>query len=550
FERRLTLESDPYVGDHVFGSIRSPYARGLVALPVMPGVMTLEMLAQGGLAVASPDRRASVAAVERLRLHRWLTLDRGFVDLRVSARPSTGARHKVDVELFELDEAAPAGRWAVADATIVVDAAPAQPPQGRRLGGQTIEPRYPLKRFIAEHIFQGPSLRCFIAPLRMTDQGIEAEVVVPPRERLYRDDVAPRLATGANLIDGAGQSVACWLVERWARWDGVFPFYAESYAQFGPLPRPGERLRCVAFIRDEGQFASADVEFQRADGSVACQYRDFRQRRFPITAELAACVGNYDVDCMFTRPFAAGPGLTGRLFDGAYHDVVRPERAIFLQSIAHSVLTASEREAWRAIPQGSPRRAGWLMGRVAAKEAVCTWADERHGLSLSPIDIDIAADERGKPIVRLDGAGASIPLPEISISHAETLAIAAAADDASVGVDVEQTREGKPRTVPEIAFAEGELAKAERTGTPPIALWCAKEAAAKSLGVGLLGEPRRWRVETLAPDGRAAVVAIDGLRVHVSLQNHGSGVIAVAQVPRALAMEARASLRVRADPKG
>ena len=543
FERRLTLESDPYLGDHVFGSIRSPRARDLVALPVMPGVMTLEILAQGGLATASPDRRASVAAVERLRLHRWLTLDRGFLDLRVVARPSRSDRHKVDVELFELDAAAPAGRWTVADATVVVEPELPRPPSGRRLAGQTIEPSLSRERFIAEYIFQGPSLRCFIRPLRITDQGIEAEVVVPPRDRLYRGETAPRLATGANLIDGAGQTVAHWLVEKWSGWDSVYPFYAGGYAQFGPLPRPGERLRCVAFITDDGQSATADVEFQRSDGSVACAYRDFRQRRFALTAELAACVRNYDADYVFTRPFAAGPGLAGRLFDGAYHDVVRPERAIFLQSVAHSVLTATEREAWCAIPQGSPRRAGWLMGRVAAKEAVCAWAAERHGLSLSPIDIEIAADERGKPIARFIGHEAAISPPDISISHVDTLALAVVAEDVSVGVDVEQEREGKPRTVPEMAFAEGELAEATRTGTPPIALWCAKEAAAKALGVGLLGEPRRWRVEDLAPDGRAVVVTIDGLRVHVALQSQGRGVVAVAQVARALAAEARERLR-------
>jgi phosphopantetheinyl transferase (holo-ACP synthase) len=354
----------------------------------------------------------------------------------VVARPSTTAPSEVSVELFELDAAAPAGRWTVADATVVVEPQTAPPPQGRRLGGETIVPRLSLERFIAEYIFQGPSLRCLIRPLRITDQGIEAEVVVPPRDRLYRGETAPRLATGANLIDGAGQTVAHWLVERWSGWDSVYPFYAGSYAQFAPLPRPGERLRCVAFIREDGHSATADVEFQRADGTVACAYTDFRQRRFALTAELAACVRNYDADYAFTRPFAAGPGLTGRLFDGAYHDVVRPERAIFLQSIAHSVLTGGEREAWRAIPQGSPRRAGWLMGRVAAKEAVCAWAAERHGLSLSPIDIEIAADERGKPIARLIGAGSSIAPPDISISHAETLALAVAAEEVAVGVDI------------------------------------------------------------------------------------------------------------------
>jgi phosphopantetheinyl transferase len=513
-------------------------------------VMTLEMLAQGGLAAASPEGRASVVALERLRLHRWLTLDRGHLDLRVVARMLPGAERKAQVELFELDDAAPAGRWSVADATVAVADRLPEPPAGRRLGGETIEPRFSLERFIAEYIFQGPSLRCFVGLVRMTDQGVETEVVVPPRDRLYDGETAPSLATGANLIDGAGQTVARWLVEKWAGWDSVYPFHAERYEQFGPLPLPGERLRCVAFIEDDGNSATADVEFQRADGSVACRYRDFRQRRFPLTAELAACVRNYDADYAFTRPFAAGAGLIGRIFDGAYHDIVRPERAIFLQSIAHSVLTESERETWRAIPLGSPRRARWLMGRVAAKEAVCAWAAERHGLSLGPIGVEIGADERGKPVARLAAAGfIPVPPPELSISHADTLGLAVVAADVAVGVDIEEERQGAPRTVPEMAFAEGELADAARAGLPPIALWCAKEAAAKALGVGLLGEPKRWRVRDLAEGGTAAVVAIDGLRVPVSLHRRDRAIIAIAQAGPEAAAQARETLRVRSDSR-
>jgi hypothetical protein len=94
------------------------------------------------------------------------------------------------------------------------------------------------------------------------------------------------------------------------------------------------------------------------------------------------------------------------------------------------------------------------------------------------------------------------------------------------------------------AFADGELAEAARTKTPPIALWCAKEAAAKALGVGLLGEPRRWRVHDLTLDARAATVSIEALRVPISLHFQDRVVIAVALTPRQVAAEARETLRV------
>lgn len=546
FERRLTLDSDPYLRDHLFGRIRPPYAGELTGLPVVPMAMTLEMLAEAGLAAASPDRRAWVTKVERVRLHRWLTLDRGYLDVRLVARlrPDADAgRWKADVELFELHEAAPAGRWSAAEATVVVAAALPSPPPGRRLGGHAGAAGQSPERYRRELVFQGPSFRGFERALRLTSEGIEASVAAPPRDRLFAGETAPKLATAANLMDASGQAIARWAVDYQTRWDGIYPFFTE-YEQFAPLPLSGERLRCVALVQDDGSVVAGDVEFQRADGTVLFRYLDFRQRRFSMTAEIAACVRTYDVDYEFSRPFHCGAGLVGRLLDGGYHDIVRPERAIFLLAIAHTVLSARERETWRALPPTGPRRARWLMGRVAAKEAVQRWAEERHGQSLSLIEIEIGADERGKPAVTFAAGASLIEAPELSLSHSDTMAIAVVAADVSVGVDIEEERDSRPRAVPALAFVEGELADADRASVPPIALWCAKEAAAKALGVGLLGEPRRWHVRDLAPDGRTAVVQIEDLRVPVTLHKKEHAIVGVAQVPRPVAAAAPQTLRV------
>ena len=171
------MESDLYLRYHLFGSIRSPRSSDLSALPVVPMVMTLEILAEAALAEVSRERRAAVVAVDRLRLHRWLTLDRGYLDVRVVVRPQPSSEpslRRVHVELFELDDAAPTGRWSAAEATILLAPSLAPPPSGRRLGGRLIEPRWSPERFVRELIFQGPSLRCFHRLVRMTTEGIEA----------------------------------------------------------------------------------------------------------------------------------------------------------------------------------------------------------------------------------------------------------------------------------------------------------------------------------------------------------------------------------------
>jgi phosphopantetheinyl transferase len=56
-------------------------------------------------------------------------------------------------------------------------------------------------------------------------------------------------------------------------------------------------------------------------------------------------------------------------------------------------------------------------------------------------------------------------------------------------------------------------------------LWCAKEAAAKSLGTGLNGQPQRFAVTELTPDGNTAVVENVGRRIEVALRRHNDIVI-------------------------
>jgi hypothetical protein len=96
--------------------------------------------------------------------------------------------------------------------------------------------------------------------------------------------------------------------------------------------------------------------------------------------------------------------------------------------------------------------------------------------------------------------------------------------------------------VPTSAFVEGETEVASKAGLPPIALWCAKEAAAKALGVGLLGDPQRWRVHGIAADGRRALVSIDRFQVPVTLVRYERGMIAIGHVSRSVAVAARGTL--------
>ena len=153
----------------------------------------------------------------------------------------------------------------------------------------------------------------------------------------------------------------------------------------------------------------------------------------------------------------------------------------------------------------------WLLGRLAAKAA----AGRRWGLS--PAAVEIISTPEGRPLC---GRSASPMVPAaprrdstgggegfVSISHTSGAAAGAAAGD-PVGLDLELWSRPINDRVWAWAFspAERNLA-AETAGWPTrLALWCAKEAAAKSWGRGLLNHLNQVRVAAADwPSGRLTV---------------------------------------------
>lgn len=192
----------------------------------------------------------------------------------------------------------------------------------------------------------------------------------------------------------------------------------------------------------------------------------------------------------------------------------------WLPALVQGALGPAERADWDRLPQSRRRRRQWLLGRLAAKEVVRSFVREVTGELLHPAGIEIRADESGAPMASFR----TRPLPTrallLSIAHTGDTAVALGAAVATanihvwgVGIDVEPRRsrpavERKGLTPTE----RGQLA-----GLPPAArsdlatrFWCAKEAAAKALGVGLdrLGGPQSIAVTPLNPDG-------DRLRVEI-----------------------------------
>lgn len=137
-------------------------------------------------------------------------------------------------------------------------------------------------------------------------------------------------------------------------------------------------------------------------------------------------------------------------------------------------------------------------------------------LGLAPSSVELTHDELGKPRV----VGTEL---QVSLAHADELALVAIGWDGAIGVDVERVRhlpdaEALKRT----CFTERERVRLERCDGDAelIRLWTRKEALLKATGEGLRTHPRAvdvldseplpgWRLFDLVPArGYAGAVAV------------------------------------------
>jgi phosphopantetheinyl transferase len=179
-------------------------------------------------------------------------------------------------------------------------------------------------------------------------------------------------------------------------------------------------------------------------------------------------------------------------------------------------------------------RPGWLLGRVAAKDAVRWWLADR-GRTVEPAEVVLANERSGRPVINAIAAPAPGPTPgsrsgtgrgaapgafdlRISIAHVAGTGVAIVTQGQDVGIDVEETAP-RPRSFARVAFSARERDERARATSRPAcrpapadahaamdeptwmaASWCAKEAAAKAAGTGLQGRPTRFVTRLVAPD--------------------------------------------------
>jgi acyl transferase domain-containing protein/phosphopantetheinyl transferase (holo-ACP synthase) len=523
--KRFSIDDDPFLRDHTLGRDISADDPELLALPVVPLTMTMELLAEAG-AVLQPGR--VLTGMREVRAYRWIMVD-APVELEVSARCRDGEPWLVDVSVREArSEGAPAPR--LAEAVLVYADRRPEPVTPPPFSLQDEQPsRWTRHDLYARGMFHGPRFRGVEAMTRTGADGTCATMSVLPRHDLLRDDPEPAFVTDPVLLDAAGQVVAFWVMERFDSRTDIFPYRLEALElDAGGLP-PGTRVECrVRATAVSDDHVRSDIDLvDTATGRRWCRFAGWEDRRFEVPRsliELRCSPATAYVADAWDAPVAELPeagGLACVRIAGFTEDLLDAHGGLWQKMLAHLVLSRQERDAWRQL-EGTPRRRReWLLGRCAAKDAVRRLL-ARHGApGIRPADVIVLADRQGRPEVH--GAwkrrlGTDVA---ISISHkAGTIAaMAALGPSRKPGIDVESAS-AFPADMAALSFDDHERALAARlasagVGEPSARFWCAKEAVSKALGRGLeavvsdlrvvdLREPGGWVTVSIADSRQAA----------------------------------------------
>jgi phosphopantetheinyl transferase len=348
------------------------------------------------------------------------------------------------------------------------------------------------------------------------------------------------LLTAPLLLDAAGQVAGYWAADWLDRASVVFPVgferldvYAAAERAAGPVTG---RLRVTELTESH---LRADLDVVDRDARLLLRVRGWEDGRFDLPERFYAfrldpkgTLASVPWDEPVARHPAADRLRCCRLeFPPGF---LEADAGIWQEVLAHLTLSRREREAWRGLRHRGKRRSEWLLGRIAAKDAIRRLLKERAGLELYPADVEITVGELGQPRAA-DAWGARLGwTPAISIAHSDGVAVAVAGAGPGIrGVGVDIERITSRRTVLDaMAFTLGEqsllAALPDRSANEwTLRCWCAKEATAKALGVGLAGGPSDLLVQDIDADCGEIALSISGrLARHVSAAFNGGPLVA------------------------
>ncbi|MGH9066946.1 MAG: 4'-phosphopantetheinyl transferase superfamily protein, partial [Acidimicrobiales bacterium] len=443
----ISTERFPWLLDHCLVRQR-PGWRTDDHFPVVP-LTTMVRWMLDAAEGAHPGRVA--VAIEAIRATRWLSADPP-VEVTLSVTGQGPGRVRVAVEGYAQGTVLLADGYPPAPAP-ATDPLPDDEPS--LIDAEEL--------YSQRWMFHGPQFHVVRALHGIGESGIRGRLRALP---------AP-----GTLLDGAGQLVGYWVMARTTSGRIVLPTGITRIDLYGPEPAPPTEVEAGIRITglDEAT-VRADLELV-AGGRTWARIEGWTERRFATDGPLWDAL-RFPEYHLVSEPRPGGWVLTPE----------RCRRTASRELVMRQYLGRRERDHYESLNPGQRRQ--WLLGRLAAKDAVRHWLWDNGSGPLFPAEVEVTTHE-GAPEVR----GPWDADVRVSVAHCGTVAVAAVAEGSPVGIDVEAVSpRGDAFTAAALSAREEELVPAVDRDGWLTRFWVAKEAVAKAAGSGLGGRPRHFEV--------------------------------------------------------
>ncbi len=452
--RRLSLAEVPELIDHAFFIQREGTGTVNDRFPVVPMTMMIQMFVDTATSLGGGR---VVVGLQNVRALRWLAVEPP-VEVDITAVWEAPDRVKVAIEGY-------------ARASVVLaDVYPAPPPPDTAPLADERPPPHTARELYAQRwMFHGPGYQGVTEMHAMGADGLRATVTCRP-------------APGA-LLDAAGQLLGYWIEANSTEDRIALPMRIDRIDLHGPHPEPGAELSClVRFTEVNETDARGNVDLVR-DGVVWARLTQFIDRRFEST------------NAVFKVMTFPEENLLAERRDG-YWVVHEPWRSSASRDLlARRYLGEEERAEYFSLTPKAQR--DWILGRIAVKDAVRDHLWQRGEGPIFPLEVRVANDDAGRPVVTLPDGGSLT----VSLAHRTGVAVAAIATEGDAGIDVEVV-EARSDTFAAMCLSADERALGFGFSHDAwvTRAWTAKEAAAKADGTGLQGRPKDFVVRQVDGD--------------------------------------------------
>ena len=506
----LSFANAPFLADAALGTSQISYAnpelRGLALLPLAAGAEIMAELAQRIV----PGR--SVVALEDLLRRRTVAFrDNGELAILVRAEriasddPGLAAVH---VQLRD-DSPDSAWTWPAMETTVRLAAMPEparaapEPLRSPRSVHWTGSDIYPAR------LASGGLLRLVRKADLWSDGGLDYEIETPATAGAVAHTRFPVWVVNPLLLQAVVDGYSLWRSHE--RFPGAFSFaFRLRRLSLHALSLPeGQRLR--GYLRLAGVTPNShicDIQVSDGNGNLVMDLRGYEElaehvpdeyRTLVLRPPLAYLTEELPVEDLG----APATPIASALVTGINYPLFTRNENIWLKTVSRLVLGKNERRSFDVMSGSVRRRTEWLFGRIAAKEAVRRFLQRHCQARWTDADVEIWADDSGKPHALGKWDDDEKHELDIAIAHTAQFVIAVVAAHARVGVDVEEVDRDLSDEFTQGVFSHEELALAADSTNPHAAVirfWCAKEAVSKALGTGIRYSPKELVVDAFRPE--------------------------------------------------